>query len=139
MKWSSAGLLCACFCSSLLILTGCGPESRLSIGGTVKVGGKPIEKGGIEFVPLDPNSKGFRVGSELTNGAYSLDATRGPYPGNYRVEIFWLKPTGKKVSSGGEAMVDEYDNVLPPKYNSKSELTAEITSSTDRLDFDLTP
>jgi hypothetical protein len=72
----------------------------------------------------------------LVNG---LDATRGPYPGKHRVQIYWAKKTGRKVPNGDGGMQDETAEGLPAKFNKNSELTATVSSWSNTVDFNLTP
>ena len=132
----SLWLLAAVCCAPL---AGCGP-SRRAIEGMVTVNGAPLELGMITFSPIEPTGEQNSVGGKITNGAYALDATRGPLPGKYRVEIYWSKKTGKQVANAdGGGTQDEMIEGLPAKYNKESELTTEITSWTSTANFDLTP
>jgi hypothetical protein len=119
-------------------LAGCG-QSRRAIEGTVTVNGVPMDLGMITFNPVDPAGGQTSVGGKVTNGSYQLDATRGPLPGKYRVEIYWSKKTGKQVPNSDGGMQDEMIEGLPEKYNKNTELTTEITSWTSKASFDLTP
>jgi hypothetical protein len=73
------------------------------------------------------------------DGKYSLDNTRGPFPGKYKVEILWNKKTGKKVGTPGDpgVQMDETQQILPAKYNTATTLTADIGSGSNTKDFDL--
>jgi hypothetical protein len=79
----------------------------------------------------------------ITNGAYSIPAESGPTPGKYKVTI---RSAGE---SGAAPAADEMPGMaptpskankdpIPEKYNTKSELTAEITESgTTEVNFEL--
>jgi hypothetical protein len=130
-----------------LLATGCGKE-RMPVEGTVTVNGQPLDVGGIDYISMEPDGSSFRCGGPIENGKYIIPADRGVYPGRYRVEIKWMKPTGKKetVSEGpaddGKEKKWEFverKQALPAKYNERSELTADITSSENVVDFNLTP
>ena len=98
-----------------------------------------MDLGMITFVPIDSASGQTRCGGKVTDGTYSLDATRGPFAGKYRVEIYWAKKTGRKVSNGDGGMQDETTEGLPGRFNKNTELTVDITSWTKKADFNLTP
>jgi hypothetical protein len=98
-----------------------------------------MDLGMITFSPADPSGGQTSVGGKVTDGTYYLDATRGPLPGKYRVEIYWSKKTGKKVPTGDGGMQDDMKEGLPAKFNKNTELTFEVTSRTSKADFDLTP
>jgi hypothetical protein len=127
-----------------LVVVGCAAaagcaQSRRPIGGTVTVNGAPLDLGMITFVPMDTAGGQTSVGGKVTNGTYSLDATRGPFPGRYRVEIYWAKKTGRRVPNGDGGMQDETVEGLPTRFNKDTELTLDVTSRTKTADFNLTP
>ena len=128
-------------CSLLLVgclaATGCG-KSRARVAGTVTVNGSPMELGMIAFDPVDPGL-GPKVGGKVMDGAFVLDDTRGPFPGKHRVELHWLKPTGRKVKNPDGVLEDERADALPAKYHEKTELTAEIGSWSNTVNFDVKP
>jgi hypothetical protein len=130
--WIWAALCCTA-------VAGCGSHSRRAIEGTVTINGVPMDLGMITFTPADSSGGQTSVGGKVTDGTYSLDATRGPLPGTYKVEISWSKKTGRKVKTGDGGLMDEMKEGLPAKFNRNSELTTEVTSSTRRADFNLTP
>jgi hypothetical protein len=128
-------MVIACSCATVL---GCG-ASRRALEGTVTINGTPMDLGMITFTPADPAAGQTSVGTKVTDGKYYLDATRGPLPGKYHVEIYWSKKTGRQVKNSDGGMKDEMKEGLPAKYNTNTELTTEITSWTSRADFNLTP
>ena len=81
------------------VAIGCseGPR-RASVGGTVSVAGKPLERGVITFIPVE-GGKGPRAGGEISDGEYSLDGSAGAVVGKCRVEIRGFRKTGRKVNS----------------------------------------
>ena len=130
ISWALAATVC-------LAAGGCG-YSRVPVRGTVTINGAPMDLGMITFVPEDPNQTS--VGGKVSDGQFYLDATRGPYPGKYRVQISWAKKTGRKVPNGDGGMQDETAEGLPARFNTETELTASISSwSSNSLDFNLTP
>jgi hypothetical protein len=96
----------------------------------VKFKGEPIPEGYIAFVPEGPGRGG---GGAITNGSYQVRAQAG----KNRVEITASKmmplPPGRVGMGGAKEEVQQY---LPTRYNSKTELEADITRSTP-LDFNL--
>ena len=113
-----------------LVLAGCGGgESKLpttTVDGLVTLDGAPIPTGEIQFFPADgghgPDS------TTITDGVYSLPVTLGPK----RVVILGYTPTGP-VFDGKPGN----EQVVPARYNEKSELTAEVTADTGDLPFEL--
>ena len=75
-------------------------------------------------------------GGVIQDGKYTLPEEKGATAGKYRVEISWLKVTGKQLKDAetGE-MYDERVEALPDKYHKNSELTAEVPSEDEHLRF----
>lgn len=122
---------------ALLLLAGCSSESRRAVSGEVSLDGEPVNGGSIVFLP---NGAGSSKGAaEIVEGKYSIPVEQGLPPGSYRVEINWMKPTGKQIPSGDPGMLmDERAEAMPAKFNSASTLTAEITAGDNKHDFKLT-
>jgi hypothetical protein len=124
-----------------LALAGCGGSSdsdRSHVYGDVSFGGEPVDDGGIAFIPEGAGPAQVRATGEIRDGHYDLDSTRGPYPGKYKVEIYWNKKTGRKITSkSGNASRDETKQAIPEKYNEKTELRADIKPGRNELNFPL--
>jgi hypothetical protein len=141
------GLLCS------VVILGCGGSNadgppRFAIKGKVTFDGAPVgdaapaddedeQTGGamISFV-RQGGAGGTRL--RIAKGEYSAPATAGLEAGTYRVEINWMKPTGKTLTDpdSGEKR-PEMINAIPEKYNKKSTLTAEVSSGKSQFDFEL--
>jgi hypothetical protein len=123
----------------LLFPGGCSGSKtdRGAISGAVTLDGKPLEQGSILFTPIE-GTRGSVAGAKIENGRYQLPATIGPAIGRSRVEIRGMRKTGKMVPKAfgrpGE-MVPEHVDAVPPKFNSKSELKAEIKPGDNIADF----
>jgi hypothetical protein len=127
----------------LTAMIGCGesgPE-RAEVRGTVTLDGTPVESGSISFIPIE-GTEGPSTGGAITNGAYHLTRSDGPVIGKHRVQILASRPTGRQIEAGEgaddpNAMIDEIEMYIPPEYNTKSKLTADIESGTNQVDFAL--
>lgn len=109
----------------LLVTCGCSGDPYRAISGKVTVDDQPLEKGVITLYPL---GEGTTVGGEIVDGKFELAKESGPSPGNYRVEILAFKATGKtEFDIDEQKEIDIEVQYLPARYNTKSELTAEIT------------
>jgi hypothetical protein len=120
-------------------LAGCGrsgPE-RYEVSGSVSFAGQQISDGAIAFTPIG-DTKGPRVGANIHQGQYHIDRNGGPVTGRHRVEIACVRKTGRQIRMGAQ-MVDQTDNIIPPKYSGDtSELAAEIQPRGKNVfDFDL--
>jgi len=123
---------------ALLCLAGCG--GRASVQGSVSYAGAPVDDGTIAFISTDGGSgEGANASGDVKDGKYSISGDRGPKSGKYKVEIYWNKKTGKMVGTPGDASVKmaEVKQMLPPKYNKQTELTADITSGSNTKNFEL--
>ena len=118
-----------CCLLGLLLVSSCDrapPEPpRGKLEGQVTLNGKPVAKGTIRFMALDPS--GFNVVADIANGRYAVPEGKGPSKGKYRVEI--SVPSEKKnrfenPDIPGQRM-EEPVELLPPKYHRNSEIFAE--------------
>jgi hypothetical protein len=125
-----------CYVAGLLLLCGCA-GSEPSISGTVKLGGKPLAEGDIQFIPIEGTS-GPDAGAEIRDGKYKV-VQKGLAGGKYRVSIRGYKQSGKWVQDPliGPP-VKEIVQIVPEKYHGeKSTLVREITRGANPLDFEL--
>jgi len=122
------------------LLAGCGGPKysgakRYPLAGEVTFEGQAIDLGSISFIPA---GDGFPSGGVITDGKYAVPEEKGVSAGTYRVEIHWLKRTGKQLRDAetGE-MYDERREALPAKLHANSELTIEVPLPKNRHDFKL--
>lgn len=122
--------------AGLLVISGCaGGDDRVAVEGTVTVDGQPIGMGSLALIPLEEKAR--VSGDAIANGKFSIPPQRGPTPGKeYRVEVHWGKPTGRKIREGPR-IDEEYAEGLPDKYHKASTLKAKFTPGANRLDLDL--
>lgn len=124
-------LLLAVFmaCSAALGCSGDREEPSYDVSGTVTIDGAPLADGFINFEPLTPD--GQPPGSaQIIKGRYATKSRAG----KKKVTITSNKPTGEKDSGG----FDITENWLPAKYNTNSELSAEVTADgPNKFDFAL--
>jgi len=116
----------------LAVITGCGSEqlpNRQTITGTVTLESEPIQKGSIHFSSPQDIAEGTETFVDIIDGQYTAQVTLG----KKRVSIRGLKET----RSGGDAMPPDYVEIVPEKYNVRSELEANITKEAERFDFEL--
>jgi hypothetical protein len=123
------------------VLAGCGSSKysgakRYPLEGEVTFEGQPIDLGSISFIPT--GDKGRASGGTITDGKYAIPEENGVHAGTYRVEIHWLKRTGRKLKDveSGE-MYDERREALPASVQQNSESTVEVPLSENRHDFKL--
>ena len=117
----------------LVGLTGCG--RRASVQGTVTFDGTPIDNGSITFVP--ESSGGQKASAQIKDGKYSIESERGPSPGKYKVEVTWMKVPPAKKGADPDVQQGEGKQMLPDKFNTATTLTADISSGSNTVNFDL--
>jgi hypothetical protein len=127
-----------CAAAALLLgLAGCGDgPARSVVTGRVTYKGQPVAKGQIRFlIAGQPTAMG-----QIENGAYRIDHLGGVPVGSGKVEIEGFEDTGRVVFTGPTGQkVFEAKQILPDKYNTKTELTVEIKQGTNEKNFDLQP
>jgi hypothetical protein len=120
-----------------LTMLGCGGSNRAAVEGKVTLDGQAVEAGTISFIPSNGNSKSGAWG-DIKDGNYAIPTQSGPTVGECRVEIRWMRKTGRMqpgMVPGTEA--PEFANVIPVRYNAQSELQATITPGKNQCDFSL--
>ena len=119
----------------LIMAVGCSGDNRQSLQGSVTLDDAPLATGYISFSPR-AGTPGPTAGSEITDGRFAIERTRGTFPGMFRVEITASRPSGRHVEGvPGEV----YEQFLPARYNTESELTANVVGgSKNNLEFKLT-
>jgi hypothetical protein len=128
-------------CIVLVICAGCGQRDykgpqRFPLSGEVTYDGEPIDFGSISFLPAGGEQR--VSGGLIENGKYSVPEAQGANAGKHRVEIHWLKRTGKqKRDPDSGEMFDDRKEALPPRFHVDSELTAEVSAKQTTFTFDL--
>jgi len=126
-------------------LSGCGSSEegpqRMVVTGQVTYDGKPVSQGEIWFLPAEGRSAP-QAGAKIKDGKYRVENKGGVPIGSCIVKITAERPMEnvKVVADGGpeEIPTSQY---LPEKYNTETELTAQIESASEPVqkDFDLKP
>ncbi len=118
-------------------LAGCsGAEGgRRKITGEISFDGQPLEGGWIYFRPL---GKGPSAAGQIADGSFAIPAKKGLPAGTYQVAIEYLKPTGRMQKAYTGEQIEEKQQVIPPQFNERTELTADVQASgVTHLTFDL--
>jgi hypothetical protein len=123
-------------------LAGCGGGDGLqreAVSGTVKFKGEPFKEGLIEFQPATPTLSTTGA-APIKDGSYSISSSEGLQPGKYEVRITGAAPLvqRKPGEMPGDNPAPATKEIIPPKYNSKTTLSAEVKSGEpNKFDFDL--
>jgi hypothetical protein len=126
------------------LLAGCGGNGdelpREAISGTVTFKGEPLKAGTIQFLPSSAREV-TAGGAVIVDGKYSIRQTEGLVPGRYQVLISGAQAAPAAARSGlpGDAPpAPPAKEPIPAKYNSKSELSAQVKNGgPNTLPFDL--
>lgn len=124
-----------CCALALVLLAGCSHDGMAHVAGQVKLDGKPLAEGTIDFLPA--GGDGPTASAIIKEGAYSLKIT----PGAKVVKIEGFEKIGEHKydkNNPESPMVADFKPIVPEKYNTNSELKCEITEETKQQDFELT-
>jgi hypothetical protein len=117
----------------LALLVGCSSRGAASVSGKVTLDGAPLDDATITFVPATGGQQ-QAAWTTIKSGQYEIAAKDGLGTGPFRVEIRALRAASEKTNDPTLISAKE---ILPGKYNSKSELTVEIKPGKNTADFDL--
>jgi hypothetical protein len=120
-------------------------KPREAVSGAVTLDGQALASGTITFNPTGAarDAEGMGGGGvTISNGRFSLGRDVGLLPGSYNVAIYASdKPADrtKPAQVGNLKSAELAKELIPAKYNSKSELKADIKKGggNDALKFDL--
>lgn len=113
---------------------GCSLEAgHPSVEGTVTLDGEPLESGLIRFVPVDGQSP--TADATITAGRFSAKVPLG----EKRVSISAPKVVGKQkmYDTPDTPTVDTVRELLPARYNAKSELLLTVKAGDQAHEFAL--
>lgn len=124
--------LFSCFALlSFMLLLGCGSNNE-GVTGTITLDGQPLADAEVVFTP----EEGGRPATAMTDsaGKYDLVYTineKGAPAGKYIVRI-----RASKTKTGEDGRDVNTPEVVPPKYNQKSELMVEVKDGgANQFDF----
>ncbi len=129
-KFRAATIMLTC-----VVCVGCGSSNHPdtpSVSGTVTLDGAPVANAVLTFVPLEEARESY--GRTDADGKYELyytDDDKGAVPGKHSVRI--TTAGGGDEDSGVEGSTEK----LPAKYNTRTELTAEVEAGKNSIDFPL--
>ena len=132
-------LTCLVMGGVLALCAGCSDSGGLQktvVRGAVSYNGELVPNGEIRFYPIE-GTAGSVSGGPIKDGQYVASSRGGVPVGTHRVEISGYRASTKALD--GDLAVEGGPAVpyIPAKFNSQSELRAEIERSTKTLDFNL--
>lgn len=109
---------------------GSGEPALYEVSGAVTLNGKPIPEGEVTFVAENGL---VSAPGPVKDGRYTLQTTAGKK--TVRILAMKVKPGGARDAFGAPTP----ENYLPPRYNTQSTLSAEVTpKGPNQFDFPLT-
>jgi hypothetical protein len=119
--------------AGLVVAVGCGGGDQTGeVTGMVTLDGTPVETGAITFTPADGKSP--TAGAAIEAGKYTARVPAGPA----KVVINGSKVVGKKALYGpGSPERPVYAELLPEKYNEKSDVTYEVKPGAQEKNWEL--
>lgn len=130
---------CLLFAAAFVLSAGCGNSKYdlVTVTGTITMDGKPLEGASVKFQPKGGGAMSF--GKTDAQGRYQLETIHGD-PGamvaTHKVSVF--KSSGS-VDTSTEEVQPQVKQLIPERYNYKSELTYEVKpGNNDAVDFTLT-
>ncbi len=113
-------------------LAGCGSgDGLVPVTGSVSFDGEPISEGRIQFRMQNEERRVYA--GRIVDGTYEVRAE----PGQATVEIRASRLTGEMDESNPDDPQPKGEMYIPSKYNSRSELTADIQGPSHTEDFTL--
>ncbi len=126
-----------CFFVALLTTTmmmvGCGNGEKLArfeVSGQVRLAGKDLDQGTIEFRPEGSGRDKVGSGTTIKAGKYAIPKEKGLPPGKYDVLVFSAAVTGPPPAEElpGESNV-VYPERIPAEFNTSTTLKFEVKAS----------
>jgi hypothetical protein len=118
-------------CLCLIGLGGCSGDGQSVLTGEVTLDGQPLKEGLIKFIPLD--GKTTTADAVITDGRFTATVPVG----EKRVEISAPKVVGKTRMMPESPEKDIIDELLPERYNAKSDLKMTVERGPQTKKFEL--
>jgi hypothetical protein len=118
----------------LLSASGCSSDTKMgTVNGEVLLDGKPLQEGLIRFLPMDGKSQ--TVDTAIRAGRFQATVPIG----ERRVEISAPKVVGKQkmYDMPNAPFVDEVAELIPERYNVRSELAMTVEAGSQEKQFTL--
>ncbi len=124
---------------SVACFVGCKPSDGLNdVEGTVTLNGQPLASGHIDMGPMAGQS-GTPVGGDIVDGKFKLRASEGEMVVSIRSQqVVELTPEEQTEDEKAHGITSRQKELLPQKYNDRSELKTTIVKGKNTVSFDLT-
>ena len=115
------------------VFVGC-DDAKSSVDGSVTLDGQPVASGSIAFVKQEGDL--LREGAIIKDGSFQAQLP----PGKYKLELNGQKVVATRKQKGFDGKDEEVpvtEELFPPRYNTKTELSHEIKPGANTLKLDL--
>lgn len=127
-------LFCLAFAAvALFVSSGCGPATA-TLTGEVTIDGRPIERGFITISPADDIQAPPAL-AEFTNGKYEIKTVVGKK--FVTISAQRVVDRRKQSEAPDSPLIEITEEVLPERYNVKSDLTIELKPGANVKDWAL--
>jgi len=117
-----------------IIVSGCDNKNEGTVSGSVTIDGVAPKEGAIDFIPADGQSR--TAGTAITDGRYEAHVPVGKMVVEIRVsKIVGQRKLYNTPDSPTQPILEQ---MLPPKYNSQSELQLDVKPGDNHKDYQLT-
>jgi hypothetical protein len=120
---------------AVFALVGCSSDNNQgTVHGTVTLDGKPLASGLVRFDPVDGQTAS--ADAAITDGSFTATMPVG----EKRVSVSAPKVVGKRkmYDTADSPTVDVVEELLPPRYNSQSELSITVKAGRQDAEYPLT-
>lgn len=123
-----------------LVIAGCGGGDQfLHVEGQVNMDGQPLSEGLVMLLPPENSTDLTTVSTQVVDGHFEIARSKKLKAGSYKVAITSEQKSGRQVQAepGSSEKVEQYVQVIPPKYNSATVLSVDIAGDRDDLLFEV--
>ncbi|MDC0935917.1 hypothetical protein OAS39_06500 [Pirellulales bacterium] len=128
--------------AAAIVCSGCGKGDPCSLRGVVNFNGELLPEGDIRLDPVN-NPDAARAAAHIEAGKFEIARSAGMLAGTYRVAVYAVRPTGRKVLSREalngrkiERIVEE-EQYIPERYNRRSKLHIELSPGENEQEIEL--
>lgn len=134
----SASIPSASIALVITSLVGCS-GGGCELAGTVTVDGVAVKEGRIALRPTEKSPDSRTVQAVITDGAFVFVPAQGVVPAKYDVVITARRKTGRTLPAeeGTNDDVARYEQYLPAKYNTATELSIAVEGDAEQIAFEL--
>lgn len=127
-------------CLVLIAAIGCGDVNHV-VSGKVLYGDQPVADGRIALRPKEKTVGSRTLQAVISDGGFNFSGAQKIAPGTYDVVITGRRKSGQSIppEEGSGEVIDRYEQYLPARYNTHTELMLEVNGDKSDLIFELTP